>query len=244
MSCSVGTPIEAVETQLCRWHALSDLEALHRAAAVSILAAADRALRTRGQFHLVLAGGNTPVGTYRRLRAAETDWSAWHVYFGDERCLPSEDPARNSRMALDAWLDHVPIPAPHRHLIPAERGPKEGARRYAATLRSVGEFDLVLLGLGEDGHTASLFPGHEWGEAHGSASTLAVYDAPKPPPHRVSMSAARLSCARQVIFLVSGNAKRPAVAQWRTGKSIPARAIVPAAGVDVFVEAALLMNRI
>ncbi len=192
----------------------------------------------------MLAGGNTPVGTYQRLRAAEADWSAWHIYFGDERCLPSEDPARNSRMAGDAWLNHVSIPASQRHVIPAERGPKEGARRYAATLRSVGEFDLALLGLGEDGHTASLFPGCEWGEAPGSASTLAVYDAPKPPPHRVSMSAARLSSARQVIFLVSGEDKRPAVTLWRTGKSIPARAIVPAAGVDVFVEAALLMNRI
>ena len=129
MSCSVGTPIDPVETQLCRWHALSDLEALHRAAAVSILAAADRALRTRAQFHLVLAGGNTPVGTYRRLRAAETDWSAWHVYFGDERCLPSEDPARNSPIALDAAPDHVPIPAPHRHFLPAPRGPMDPPRR-------------------------------------------------------------------------------------------------------------------
>jgi 6-phosphogluconolactonase len=111
---------------------------------------------------------------------------------------------------------------------------------YTEALRTVGEFDLVLLGLGEDGHTASLFPGHEWGTAPGSPDVLAVFDAPKPPQQRVSLSAARLSRARQVIFLVSGESKREAVAEWRAGKNIPARAIVPTAGVDVLVESALL----
>lgn len=234
--------MERAIRQQCRWHAVSDLQALDRAAVVSVLGAADRALRARGRFHLVLAGGNTPRGTYQRLRAAETDWSAWHIYFGDERCLPSDDPARNSRMAGEAWLDHVPIPALQQHPIPAERGPSEAAREYAATLEPVGEFDLVLLGLGEDGHTASLFPGHELGYAPGSASVLAVLDAPKPPPRRVSMSAARLSRARQVIFLASGMDKQQAVTRWRAGECIPARAIVPPAGVvDVLVESALLM---
>lgn len=231
---------EFVARQQCRWHAIPDPHALARAAAVSILAAADRALRARGQFHLVLAGGNTPRCSYRRLRAAETDWSAWHIYFGDERCLPADDVARNSRMAGDAWLDHVAIPAVQQHPIPAELGPGEAAQRYAATLQTIGEFDLVLLGLGEDGHTASLFPGRDWGTASGSPSTLAVFDAPKPPPQRVSMTAARLSRARQVIFLVSGNGKQQAITQWRAGKCIAARAIVPEAGVDVFVESALL----
>ena len=98
----------------------------------------------------------------------------------------------------------------------------------------------MLLGLGEDGHTASLFPGHEWGTAPGSPDTLAVFDAPKPPPQRVSLSAARLSRARQVIFLVSGQSKQRAVAAWRAGKDIPARTIRPAVGVDVLVESALL----
>ncbi len=224
-------------TQRCRWQALSGLPALDRAAEAAILAAAGRALRARGQFHLVLAGGDTPAGAYRRLRDAPADWSGWHIYFGDERCLPPADPARNSRMAKEAWLDHVSIPAAQVRAIPAETGAVQAARAYAASLRAVGEFDLVLLGLGEDGHTASLFRGHEWGAAPGSPDVLAVLDAPKPPPQRVTLSAARLSRAREVLFLVGGDSKREAVAQWHSGENIPARAITPAAGVDVLVAA-------
>jgi 6-phosphogluconolactonase len=107
-------------------------------------------------------------------------------------------------------------------------------------LRPVGDFDLVLLGLGEDGHTASLFPDHEWGAEAGSPDALAVFDAPKPPSERVSMSAARLSRARHVLFLVSGESKRLAVSTWRAGSNIPARAIQPESGVDILVESALL----
>lgn len=234
---SMGT----TDNQRCRWHAMQDRPALERAATVSILAAADRAIRVRGHFHLVLAGGDTPRGIYRGLCAAQTDWYAWHIYFGDERCLPPADSARNSRMAAEVWLDHVAIPAPQRHAIPAELGPTQAADAYAGILRAVGEFDLVLLGLGEDGHTASLFPGREWGIPRGSPDMLAVFDAPRPPPQRVSLSAARLSRARQVIFLVSGESKHGAVAEWRAGNHIPARAITPDAGVDVLVESALLL---
>jgi 6-phosphogluconolactonase len=228
-------------SQLCRWHAVSDEDSLQQAACKAILASAAQAIDERGQFHIVLAGGKTPRETYRGLCAAQTDWSAWHIYFGDERCLPPDDPARNSRMAAEAWLDHVPIPSFNLHGIPAEQGALQAAAAYADTLRKVGEFDLVLLGLGEDGHTASLFPGHAWGVAPGSPDTLAVFDAPLPPAHRVSLSAARLSRARQVMFLVSGDAKYGAVSAWRAGKEIPARAIMPAAGVDVLAEARLLI---
>ncbi len=226
--------------ELCRWHAVSDERALQQAAFEAILASATQAIYERHQFHLVLAGGNTPRGIYRRLSAAQTDWSAWHIYFGDERCLPAADSARNSRMAAAVWLDSVPIPPAQLHAIPGELGAFQAARIYAATLQAVGDFDLVLLGLGEDGHTASLFPDHEWGAAPGSPDTLAVFDAPKPPPERVSLSAARLSRARQVIFLVSGASKHRAVSEWRAGKDIPARAIMPVAGVDVLVERTLL----
>lgn len=230
-----------VELELSRWHAVADKLALQQMAIETILASAAQAIHERGQFHLVLTGGNTPRGIYHGLRTAETDWFAWHIYFGDERCLPPVDPARNSRMAAEVWLDRVPIPALQLHVIPAELGAVQAARMYAETLWAVDGFDLVLLGLGEDGHTASLFPDHEWGTAPGSPDTLAVLDAPKPPPQRVSLSAARLSRARQVIFLVSGESKHRAVAEWRAGKDIPARAIMPAAGVDVLVESALLI---
>jgi 6-phosphogluconolactonase len=183
----------------------------------------------------VLAGGDTPRTAYQRLPERPADWAAWHVYFGDERCAPRGDPSRNSRMAGDAWLDHVALPPPQLHTIPAELGAVAAAKAYAGALQHVGEFDLVLLGLGEDGHTASLFPAHEWGEAPGSPDALAVFGAPKPPRERVSLSAARLSRARQVLFLVSGESKRQALAHWRAGKRIPAGAITPAGGVDALV---------
>lgn len=144
-------------------------------------------------------------------------------------------------MAAEVWLDAVPIPPSQVHLIPGELGALQAAQSYSEILRPVGDFDLVLLGLGEDGHTASLFPDHEWGTAIGSPDTLAVFDAPKPPPQRVSMSAARLGRARQVLFLVSGKSKHRVVSDWRAGMNIPARAIMPAAGVDVLVESALLL---
>jgi 6-phosphogluconolactonase len=234
-------PMNHTAPDLYRWHAVADQLALRHAAHETIFASAAQALRQRGQFHLVLAGGNTPRAIYRTLCAAQTDWSSWHIYFGDERCLPPDDSARNSRMAATVWLDYVPIPLNQVHTIPAELGAAQGARMYAETLRAVGDFDLVLLGLGEDGHTASLFPDHKLGMAAGSPDTLAVFDAPKPPAQRVSLSAARLSRARQVLFLVSGEAKHWAVGAWRAGKHIPAREIMPAGGVDVLVEAALFL---
>ena len=174
------------------------------------------------------------------LAGAAADWSRWHVYFGDERCLPVDDTDRNSAMADDAWLDHVPIPREQVHAIPAELGARAAALAYQATLHRVGTFDLVLLGLGEDGHTAGLFPGRDWGNAADAPDALAVFDAPKSPPRRVSLSARRLSRTREALFMVGGESKRHAVAQWRVGADIPARAIRPEAGVDVLVESMLV----
>jgi 6-phosphogluconolactonase len=223
-----------------RWHEVPDRQALHQSALKCILAAAAQAIADRGQFHIVLAGGETPRAIYRLLCETRADWAAWHIYYGDERCLPADDAERNSRMAGDAWLDHVTIPAGQSHPIPGELGAVAAAEAYMATLHDVGDFDLVLLGLGEDGHTASLFPGHDWGTEAGAADALAVGDAPKPPPQRVTLSAARLSRARQIMFIVSGEAKHQAVAAWRAGKDIPARVITPPAGVDVLLESTLL----
>ena len=222
-----------------RWHTLADEPAVQRAALEFILASAARAIAERGEFHLVLSGGNTPRGVYALLSQARTDWKAWHVYFGDERCLAPDDPARNSHMAGEAWLNHVAIPPEQRHLISGELGAAVAALHYAQTLHGVGDFDLVLLGLGEDGHTASLFADHDWGAHPGAPDTLAIKDAPKPPPERVSLSAARLSRARNVLFLVCGASKQQALAQWRCGRNIPAAAIRPAGGVDVLLSPAL-----
>lgn len=209
--------------------------------AVSMIArAAEQAITDSGAFRVVLAGGSTPRALYKRLCALKTDWTAWHIYFGDERCLPATDPGRNSTMARDAWLDHVPVPQKQVYAIPVEMGAKAAAAAYSATLKQVGEFDLVLLGLGEDGHTASLFPGNDWGQEVDSPVALPVFDAPKTPAERVSLSAWRLSQAKQVLFLVTGESKHEAVMNWRAGANIPARAIKPLQGVDVLAESVLL----
>jgi 6-phosphogluconolactonase len=222
--------------QIVRWHSFLDGTHLARAALDLIQDAAQTALAQRGAFHIVLAGGRSPKRVYGALRELATDWSAWHIYFGDERCLPPDHTERNSHMAAQLWLDHVAIPTAQVHAIPAELGGKAAARAYAQTLADVGQFDLVLLGLGEDGHTASLFPGLDWGEAKTAPATLTVTNAPKPPPQRVSLSAQRLSNARQVMFLVSGAAKVAAVTAWQNGQPLPAAAITPVAGVDVFLD--------
>ncbi len=224
-----------------RWNTVADQSELNQVALRTILDNATKSIRQRGEFHFVLSGGDTPRGIYQQLRFIHTDWSAWHIYFSDERCLLTGDQNLNSRMAGEAWLDHVPIPKNQLYVIPVELGASRAAYEYARTLRSVGVFDLTFLGLGEDGHTASLFPGHEWGSVPGSPDTLAVFDAPKAPQHRVSMSAVRLSRSRQVMFLVSGKSKHMVVAKWRKGNNIPARAIMPIAGVDVLLESSLLV---
>lgn len=226
--------------QRCRWLPMHDRHALNQAALSHILSAANVSINSRGRFLLVLAGGETPRQVYSLLPNAATDWSKWHLYFGDERCLPADDEQRNSTMARRSWLDKVNIPAKQIHPIPAELTAVHAIKGYTETLRRIGEFDLVLLGLGEDGHTASLFPGHEWGSSVNAHDVLAVADAPKPPPQRITLSAARLSRTRHALFLVAGEEKHQAVAAWRNGDPIPARSIAPLAGVDILVEAALL----
>jgi 6-phosphogluconolactonase len=224
------------------WFAATDEQTLHRLAFRRIATAAAQAIEQRGQFRIVLAGGTTPRAIYRLLRSQDLDWPCWQVYFGDERCLPPGDAARNSRMAAEALLEHVPITPEGIHPIPAELGAAAAAAAYSETLRHVPAFDLVLLGLGEDGHTASLFPGHDWGTGLRAPAALAVLDAPKPPAERVTLSARRLGQAHAVLFLVKGESKRQAVQRWRQGEDIPARAVRSPGGVAVLVDATLLVG--
>jgi 6-phosphogluconolactonase len=217
-----------------RWHA-TDTDQAWLAQALAYVARAERkALAARGEFHIVLAGGSTPRKLYAALVQETHDWPHWQVWFGDERCLPAGHPERNSTMAGTALLDHVQVAAVHT--IPGELGARAAAMAYAGELAGVGQFDLVLLGLGEDGHTASLFPGHL---AETDADALPVFAAPKPPPERVTLSAGRLSCARRVLFLVSGADKAGALRRWRGGEpaitNIPAATIQPETGVDVLL---------
>jgi len=203
------------------------------AVAQLILASADDALARRGVFRLVLAGGRTPQAAYALLATADAQWGGWQVYFGDERCLPRDHPDRNSLMAWQAWLSKVIFPPGNVHEIPAELGPEEAADRYRETVRQALPFDLVLLGLGRDGHTASLFPGrpHE-----PEVLVEAVHAAPKPPPQRVSLGLGALNACRQLVVMVTGADKRDAVRRWRRGDRLPISLLTGLAGVDVILD--------
>jgi len=220
-----------ISRQMSRWHRFETQDAINQATVDRILAAAKDAIATRGAFSIVLAGGSTPKSVYALLKDAQADWAKWHVYHNDDRCLPVDHSERNSLMARTTWLNHVAIPAHQIHDIPAELGNIEGAKAYAKTLAGVPTFDLVLLGLGEDGHTASLFPNQA---VDNSADAVPVFDAPKPPADRITMSQQRLSNTREVIFLVTGAGKQEAVDNWRQGVAIPATLITPPNGVDVY----------
>lgn len=201
---------------LPEWRVFPDAQVLVACLADAVCAVADEAIRARDAFHLVLAGGHTPQALYRTLAERGAGNSRWHIWYGDERCLPAEDPARNSRMAETAWLAGSAIPLQQRRAIPAELGAIPAVARYSEWLTG-SDFDLTLLGMGEDGHTASLFPGQAWEDG----DVIAVRDAPKPPPERVSLSARRLSRSRHVWFIVTGQAKRDAVMRWKKAEPLP-----------------------
>lgn len=214
-----------------RWKPFETQVAITEAATQRILKAADEAIAKHGSFIIVLAGGSTPKAVYQALSQHTADWSKWHIYHNDDRCLPIDHDDRNSKMAREAWLNHITIPAENIHDIPAELGNVDGAKAYAETLAGVRSFDLVILGLGEDGHTASLFPGHA---VDNSADAVSVSDSPKPPAERITISQKRLNNNNEVMFLVTGAGKQEAVDHWRKGVAIPATLISGNNGVDVY----------
>ena len=220
---------------LPRWHMLDDPDAVAVQAAKRILQSASRAIARRNLFRIVLTGGHTPEATYGLLVGADTDWSRWEIYFGDERCLPADDAERNSIMAARTLLDSVAVPAANIHPIPAERGAEDAAGEYEPVVKAALPFDLVLLGIGEDGHTASLFPGQQ----HPAAELVhAVHNAPKPPPDRVSLSVRALCEAREVLVLATGAGKRNAIRAWQAGEPLPIAEIGGPAPVDVLLDSA------
>ncbi|MGQ0442289.1 MAG: 6-phosphogluconolactonase [Methylophilaceae bacterium] len=214
-----------------RWHTFDSQHDINQAAVNRILQAANEAIKKYGSFLIVLAGGSTPKSIYALLGKAQADWAHWHVYHNDDRCLPADHIERNSKMARDVWLSHVAMPANQIHDIPTELGNIKGAQAYAQTLAGVRSFDLVILGLGEDGHTASLFPNQA---LDNSADVVPVFNAPKPPADRVTMSQNRLNNTNEVLFLVTGAGKQTAVDHWRKGVPIPATLITGKSGADVY----------
>ena len=216
-----------------RWHTLETADLVALAAYEQILKSAEQAIADHGTFKLVLAGGSTPEKVYRLLAHADADWSKWYIYYGDERCLPADHADRNSLMATSAFLEKVAIPDAQIFTIPAELGPEPAAKKYQQIVASALPFDMVLLGMGEDGHTASLFPGHQHQEeelAH------AVYNSPKPPPERVTISAKALSNTQQLIFLITGANKQEAVKNWRSDQDLPVATIVPENPIDIYID--------
>jgi 6-phosphogluconolactonase len=199
---------------------LETVAAISEAAAREIVDAAAGALAERSRFVVALAGGETPRPLYGRLASEYRDAIAWDrtdACFGDERCVPPTDADSNYRMAREALLDRV-APA-NVHRMPGELGAEEAAAEYDRLLGRLGLLDLVLLGVGPDGHTASLFPGRPEVNAEGWA--VAVHDAPKPPPDRVSLTLGTLQAAHRVLVLATGADKADAVAKAQRGE-VPA----------------------
>ena len=217
------------------WQLAENEEELGLIACRRILAASEKAIAARGRFSIVLAGGRTPERTYRLLSDAPAAWPQWHIYFGDERCRPADDPQRNSRMAGKTWLEKVAVPHGQIHIIPAELGALTAAQAYEPLVRQALPFDLVLLGLGSDGHTASLFPGAALKDA---PLVQPVRQAPKPPAERVTLSIAALCRSRQILVLVSGRDKAAALAAWRRGERLPINALQPQGDLTVIYDRA------
>jgi 6-phosphogluconolactonase len=241
-------------------------ERLADAVARHIVAHAAAAIAATGRFTLALAGGSTPRAAYSRLATGdsglELDWQRTHVIWSDERCVPPDDPRSNYRMAKEALLDRVPIPASQIHRMRGEDDPEKAAADYErelrdllchpersegaktpgldgqppsgpfAALRVTNGLDLVLLGLGEDGHTASLFPGQA-GVRETARWVVATLN-PDATMWRITLTPAVLNAARNVTFVVSGASKAARLQQVLQGPStpdiLPAQAIRPAQG--------------
>ncbi len=216
-----------------------DLEELSASVARRIAMRARHAIKTRGLFRIALAGGETPRRCYERLREMTVDWKRVQVYFGDERCLPRGDAQRNDTMAHEALLEHIDIPPENVHAIPAERGARIAAAEYEEILERAMPLDLVLLGMGEDGHVASLFFGNPAVERKELA--VPVFNAPKPPPERVSLGLSVLNAARAKLFLISGRAKQDALKKVVLGIELPAARVK---GAEWHVDRAALPTSI
>jgi 6-phosphogluconolactonase len=222
---------------------LPDSEALAAEAADRFVALARTAVMTNGRFSVALAGGGTPQGMYRLLaqspRKGQIAWSSVHIFWGDERFVPPDDSDNLWRMAQETFLSALPLPAANIHPMPTVGlTPAAAARQYAETIicffaPAPPRFDLVLLGMGPDGHTASIFPGQA---AVASAERLVavVTNAPKPPPTRLTLTYKVINQAANIMFLVSGGDKAAAVAQLLTGErdrnQWPAQGVQPEHG--------------
>ncbi|MFM7454572.1 MAG: 6-phosphogluconolactonase [Cyanobium sp.] len=217
-------------------------EALARRCAETIASAIDLALAQRDRCQIALAGGTTPAAAYRHLGQQHLPWERVDLLLGDERWVPADDPASNARLVRETLMSGGPGQAACLHPVPTQLAdPKQGAEAYAITLAQLcgGEppvLDLVLLGLGDDGHTASLFPGTA--ATRERQRTVTVGDGKGLA--RITLTAPVLSAARQVIFLVSGKGKRQALSRLldpsESPERTPARLVQPSTPVLVLAD--------
>ena len=214
---------------------VADAEAAAQRAADVVARLAGEAVDARGAFHLALAGGSTPKRCHELLAEHEVDWSRVHIWESDERCVPPDDDESNFKMMRTSLLDRVAIPDENVHRIMGERGAEEAADAYEGELRAavsertqagVPVLDVCMCGMGEDGHTMSMFPGNPALSVK-DRLVVGVHDAPKPPPDRVSFTFETAHAARRTILLVAGASKADAL-----------RAVVE--GADPHVPASLL----
>jgi 6-phosphogluconolactonase len=215
-----------------------DAEALARAAAELFVTRAAEAMAARQRFGVALSGGSSPKAMHAVLTQMTIDWSRVHIFWGDERCVPPTDAESNYRMVNDALLQFIRIPGENVHRIVGERNPAEAASLYGRELRQVfglqedgvPRFDLMLLGLGEDGHTASLFPGTSaLGESEKLVTMVYVEEL---NAHRVTLTFPVINNSRHVVFLVSGKSKAPIVREVLQNSSLtyPAQLVRPLSG--------------
>src|SRR5262249_9773822 len=222
---------------------------LCRAAADLIATTAAAAVAARGRFTLALSGGSTPRAVYQLLAAeyaSRIPWSASHLYFGDERCVPPDDPDSNYRMAADALIARVPGLTDRTARIEGERDPDDAAERYEAVLHNAfvdgTAFDIALMGIGPDGHTASLFPGGPALHEHARSAVPTEAPARMNVHHRVTLTLRVLAATRSVVFLLAGADKREILASVLASAGNP-RSPYPAARVTAREHLIYLVDR-
>ena len=195
-----------------------NIDKLSAQLANDILDMAKISIKSTGSFKIVLAGGKSLIPTYKILSHSNSDWSRWHIYIGDERCLPLKNKERNDHNINIIWLNNSPIPKKNIHFIRAELDAKQAVRHYETTLKEVENFDVTLLSMGEDGHTASLFPGHQYDNKR---DVVIINNSPKKPKQRISLSYSRLNQSNKVFKIISGSLKCNAVRQWLNNIQLP-----------------------
>lgn len=200
-----------------KWFVYSEFDEAAKAAANFLADEIQTNINRNGICHVVLPGGNTPVTCLGYLAEKNLPWEKIHWYPGDERCLPKGHAQRNDVMLEKYFCSRMP--SANFHAMPAELGAEQAAEQYREVIAAIECFDIAFLGMGEDGHTASLFPDNK--ALHDTRSVIPVYDSPKAPSERVSLSSHTLSKAKCRIVLAAGVEKAAIITRIKNGEALP-----------------------